>query len=119
MAVTESHSVGGDNPGQYERPDSHPSGSSQASDSFCPGSGLTSGGQIGNSKNNYNSVPGGVLCQWSQSDARAVQRPLGVLYNIYTLMNRNEKNYSRETISLQNMKSVGGKNGHTENDIQV
>ena len=79
MAVTESHSVGGDNPGQYERPDSHPSGSSQASDSFCPGSGLTSGGQIGNSKNNYNSLPGGVLCQWSQSDARAVQRPLGVL----------------------------------------
>ena len=34
-------------------------------------------------------------------------------------MNRNEKNNSRETISLQNMKSIGGKNGHTENDIQV
>lgn len=38
--------------------------------------------------------------------------------NGHKVMQELYKDLWGETISLQNMKSVGGKNGHTENDIQ-
>ena len=113
----------GSDPGQYEGTIPHTGRSPQASHSFCPGSGTGLFSVWDEKKYNWFNVLGGILRQWSQSDAGTVQRSLGVNINIFRNWNDKEseklvKSFYRETISLKNM-SVEEKNGHSENNIQV